>query len=44
MLVIAVNSYLQAKYKKGVLWKGRVYDVVSSDEAELVEDSYSIIK
>lgn len=44
MLVIGVNSYLQAKHKKGVLWKGRVYNVVSSDEAELVEDSYSIVK
>ena len=44
MLVIAVNSYLQAKFRKGVLWKGRTYNVCISEELELVEDSYQADK
>ena len=44
MLVIAVNSYLQAKFKKGVVWKGRTYSVETEDELELVEDNYNSYK
>jgi chlorobactene glucosyltransferase len=38
MLVIAVNSYLQAKHRKGLTWKGRTYGAQANDEIDLVED------
>jgi len=43
MIYFAVNSFWQARYRKGISWKGRVYSINSEDEAELVEDNYSRI-
>ncbi len=38
MLVMAVNSYLHARHRKGLSWKGRTYGAQIDDELDLVED------
>jgi chlorobactene glucosyltransferase len=38
MLVMAVNSYLHAKHRKGLSWKGRTYGAQIDNELDLVED------
>ena len=40
MLVMAANSYIQAKYRKGLYWKGRTYNFDIEDEPDMVEDAY----
>ncbi|MBN1298450.1 MAG: glycosyltransferase [Actinobacteria bacterium] len=44
MLVIAVNSYVQAKFRKGISWKGRTYNITADDDAELVDESCETVK
>jgi len=45
MLLIAVNSYVKAKSKKGLYWKGRSYNVKNVDEENeigLIKDYHNI--
>jgi Glycosyltransferases, probably involved in cell wall biogenesis len=35
---IAVNSYIQARFREGVYWKGRIYDVNTPEKISLVSD------
>ena len=38
IILICINSVLQAKFGEGVYWKGRRYDVVGRDYIELIDD------
>ena len=38
IVAIAINSYVQARFKKGVYWKGRIYDVNTPEKILLVSD------
>ncbi len=38
IIAIAINSYVQARFRKGVYWKGRIYDVNTPDKISLVGD------
>ena len=40
LILIAINSVLNAKIGMGVYWKGRIYDVSKEDELRLVSDNY----
>ncbi len=40
IIAIAVNSYIQVRFRKGVYWKGRVYDVNTPEKISLVGDDY----
>lgn len=40
MVLIAGNSYFQAKLGKGIYWKGRTYSVKDEDELGLVDDAF----
>ncbi len=40
MVLIAGNSYFQAKHGKGIYWKGRTYSVEDEDELGLVDDVF----
>ncbi|MBN1298056.1 MAG: glycosyltransferase [Actinobacteria bacterium] len=39
IVAVAANSYIQAKLKKGVYWKGRIYDVKTPEKISLVADN-----
>ncbi len=38
IILICINSVFQAKFREGVLWKSRRYDVSKKDSLDLVED------
>jgi chlorobactene glucosyltransferase len=38
IITVAVNSYIQARFKRGVYWKGRIYDVNTPEKITLVDD------
>lgn len=38
IIAVAVNSYIQARFKKGVYWKGRIYDVNTPEQISLISD------
>jgi hypothetical protein len=40
IIAIALNSYVQARFKKGVYWKGRIYNVNTPEKISLVSDNY----
>lgn len=40
IIAIAVNSYIQARFRKGVYWKGRIYNVNTPEKISLVGDEY----
>jgi len=40
MLLVASNSYIQARHGKGIYWKGRTYSVENEDELGLVDDAF----
>lgn len=40
MVLIAGNSYFQARLGKGIYWKGRTYSVEDEDELGLVDDAF----
>ena len=40
IIAVAINSYIQARFKKGVYWKGRIYDVNTPEKVSLVNDDY----
>ena len=40
IIAAAINSYIQARFRKGVYWKGRTYDVKISEKISLVDDDY----
>jgi chlorobactene glucosyltransferase len=40
MVLIAGNSYFQAKFGKGIYWKGRTYSVEDEDELGLIDDTF----
>lgn len=40
MVLIAGNSYFQAKLGKGIYWKGRTYSIEDEDELRLVDDAF----
>ena len=38
IIAIAINSYIQARFREGVYWKGRTYDVNTPEKISLVSD------
>ncbi|MHB1334772.1 MAG: hypothetical protein ACYCXQ_02275 [Candidatus Humimicrobiaceae bacterium] len=40
IIAAAINSYIQARFRKGVYWKGRTYDVKTPEKISLVGDDY----
>ncbi|OQA21322.1 MAG: 4,4'-diaponeurosporenoate glycosyltransferase [Actinobacteria bacterium ADurb.Bin346] len=40
IIAVAINSYIQVRFKKGVYWKGRIYDVNTPEKVSLVNDDY----
>lgn len=38
IVAVAINSYIQARLRDGVYWKGRIYDVNTPDRISLVDD------
>ena len=39
IISIAINSYISFKFKKGVCWKGRTYDVNTPEEIYLIDET-----
>jgi len=38
IIAVAINSYIQARFKKGIYWKGRIYDVKTPEQISLISD------